>query len=54
LERTIDKAGATPIYLICDKARQFWREGFKGGCDHIGIRPRFGAAGKKGSIAVIE
>jgi len=45
---------AKPRYLICDKGKQFWCEGFKGWCDRKGIRPRFGAVGKKGSIAVIE
>jgi putative transposase len=54
LERTIDKAGSAPKYLICDKASQFWCPEFMGWCDRKGITPRFGAVGKKGSIAVIE
>ena len=45
---------AVPKYLICDKGPQFWCEGFKGWCRSKGIRPRFGAVGKHGSIAVIE
>jgi hypothetical protein len=40
--------------LICDTGRQFWCEGFKGWCRKKGIRPRFGAVGKHGSIAVVE
>jgi len=41
-------------YLVCDKGRQFWNDGFKTWCRKRGIRPRFGAVGKCGSIAVIE
>ncbi|MFC1491032.1 integrase core domain-containing protein [Nitrospinota bacterium] len=40
--------------MISDKAKQFWCAKFKGWCDRLGIKPRFGAVGKKGSIAVIE
>jgi len=64
LSRTIRKAGAKPKYIICDKGAQFWParrslgEGgcgtFKRWCKRNGIRPRFGAIGKHGSIAVIE
>ncbi len=54
LNRTIRKAGSKPKYLICDKGKQFWCESFKDWCEQKGIQPRFGAVGKKGSIAVIE
>ena len=54
LDRTIDEVGTAPKYLISDKASQFWCPEFKGWCDRKGITPRFGAVGKKGSIAVIE
>jgi transposase InsO family protein len=54
LDRAIEKAGSAPKYLICDKASQFWCPEFKDWCDRKGITPRFGAVGKKGSIAVIE
>ncbi len=54
LGRTISKAGAPPKHLVCDKGRQFWCKGFKAWCKRRGIKPRFGAAGKHGSIAVIE
>ncbi|MFC1491042.1 transposase, partial [Nitrospinota bacterium] len=54
LDRTIDKAGSAPKHLISDKASQFWCAEFMGWCDRKGITPRFGAVGKKGSIAVIE
>jgi transposase InsO family protein len=54
LDRAIDKAGSAPKYLISDKGSQFWCPEFKDWCDRKGIMPRFGAVGKKGSIAVIE
>lgn len=54
LNRTIKKESAKPEYLICDKGKQFWCESFKDWCEQKGIWPRFGAVGKKGSIAVIE
>ncbi len=54
LDCAIDEAGTAPKYLISDKAKQFWCPEFKDWCDRKGITPRFGAVGKKGSIAVIE
>jgi hypothetical protein len=52
--RTIRKAGATPKYIVCDKGPPFWCSAFKRWCKRRGIRPRFGAVGKHGSIAVVE
>jgi transposase InsO family protein len=54
LGRAIRQAGAPPKYLICDKGVQFWCDGFIQWCQRNGIRPRFGAVGKQGSIAVVE
>ncbi len=54
LGRVIRNTGAAPKYLICDKGVQFWNDGFKTWCTRRGIKPRFGAVGKHGSIAVIE
>jgi len=54
LRRTIRKTRAKPRYIISDKGPQFWCEGFKGWCGQHDIRPRFGAVGKHGSIAVVE
>ena len=51
---TIKREGTKPKYLICDKGKQFWCDSFKDWCEQKGIWPRFGAVGKKGSIAVIE
>ena len=47
-------AEAKPRYIICDKGSQFWCRGFKTWCKRKSIRPRFGAIGKYGSIAVVE
>ena len=54
LGRTIHSAGRAPKYLICDKGPQFWCPGFKSWCKRRKIKPRFGAIGQHGSIAVIE
>jgi len=54
LGRTIAAVGAVPKYLVCDKGTQFWCKGFKRWCRRRGIRPRFGAVGRQGSIAVVE
>ena len=54
LEKAVTRAGATPKYLVCDKDSIFWCEGFKRWCRRKRIRPRYGAVGQHGSIAVIE
>ena len=54
LGRVMHQAKAKPKYLICDKGKQFWCQGFKDWCQRKGIRPRFGAIGQHGSIAVVE
>ncbi len=54
LAGTIRDAKARPKYIVCDKGSQFWCQGFKRWCKRRKIRPRFGAIGKHGSIAVIE
>ena len=43
-----------PKYLICDKGPQFWYGGFKAWCREQTIRPRYGAIGQHGSLAVLE
>ena len=53
LQRAIGVAGRAPKYIITDRGTQF-RERYRRWCADRGIRPRFGAIGKKGSIAVIE
>ena len=55
LGRTIAASGAKPRHLICDKGSQFWPcKDFKDWCDRKDIKPRFGAVGEHGSIAVVE
>jgi len=54
LGRVIPEVGASPSHLITDHGTQFTDEGFRRWCRRRGIRQRFGAVGKYGSIAVIE
>jgi putative transposase len=54
LGRTVAANHAAPKHLICDQGSQFWCAGFKSWCKRRGIRPRFGAVGKQGSIAIVE
>ncbi len=50
----IANAKSKPKYLVCDKGSQFWCDDFKDWCRRKEIRPRFGAIGQHGSIAVVE
>ena len=50
----IARGKAAQKYIVCDKGPQFWCDGFKDWCRRKGIRPRFGAVGERGSIAVVE
>jgi len=52
--RAIGKAGAAPGHLITDQGKQFRDKAFGRWCRRRGIRQRFGAVGKYGSIAVVE
>ena len=54
LGRAVAKAKAAPKHIICDRGRQFDCEGFRNWCARKGIKPRYGAVGKHGSIAVVE
>jgi putative transposase len=54
LDRVIRSAGRAPNHLISDKGTQFTESGFPSWCRRHGIRHRFGAVGKYGSIAIIE
>ena len=55
LGRTIRKSKTAPRHLISDKGSQFWPcAKYKAWCRRRGIKPRFGAVGKKGSIALVE
>ncbi len=52
--RTIRHVGATPRYLLSDKESMFMSRGYRRWCRRRGIRFRYGAVGKHGSIAIIE
>jgi hypothetical protein len=52
--RTIRHVGATPRYLLSDKESMFKSRGYRRWCRRRGIRIRYGAVGKHGSIAIIE
>jgi len=54
LESAFRRAGAWPAHLISDQGTQFTARGFRRWCRREGIRHRFGALGKYGSLAVIE
>jgi putative transposase len=55
LTRVVRAAGTSPKCLISDKGSQFWpTEGYRRWCRQQNIRPRFGAIGRHGSIAVLE
>ena len=54
LGRAIRQAGTAPDHLITDQGTQFTDENFRKWCRRRGIRQRFGAVQKYGSISVIE
>jgi transposase InsO family protein len=53
LDRGRRKAKRTPRHIVTDHGSQFQQE-YLGWCEEHGAKPRFGAIGKHGSIAVIE
>jgi transposase InsO family protein len=54
LDLAVRRVGHPPRYIISDKGRQFWCDSYRRWCRRRAIRPRFGAVGKYGSIAVVE
>jgi transposase InsO family protein len=54
LARVIKAAGGAPKDIITDKGSQFTDDDFGLWCKKRGVRQRFGAVGKYGSIATIE
>ena len=54
LDRATKRTGARPKHIVTDKGCQFFCETFKKWCRKRRVRPRFGAVGKQGSVAVIE
>ena len=53
LDRAAARAGAPPKYTVSDQGSQFQKE-YRQWCARHGVKPRFGAVGRYGSIAVIE
>ena len=54
LGRVMHSVKAKPRHLVTDKRSQFWNDRFKAWCKRRNIKPRFGAVGRHGSIALIE
>jgi len=55
LGRAISKTKKAPRHIVCDRGKQFDCDDFRKWCRKKRIkRPRYGAIGKKGSIAVVE
>jgi putative transposase len=54
LGRVLCKAKAKPRSIVVDKGKQFWCRGFKAWCRGRKIKPRYGAVGRRGSVALVE
>lgn len=54
LGKVARRTGKSPKYIISDKGTQFNCRNYKSWCRRKKIKPRFGAVGKYGSIAIIE
>jgi transposase InsO family protein len=53
LGRAAKRARRAPKYLVSNQGPQF-RDEYRAWCAHRGVRPRFGAIGEYGSVAVVE
>jgi transposase InsO family protein len=53
LDRAVARVGRAPKYTVSDQGPQF-RSEFRDWCERNGVKPRFGAIGRHGSIAVTE
>jgi transposase InsO family protein len=54
VDRVAHRFGRHPRHVITDKGSQFWAESWRRYCRTRGIRPRYGAVGRHGSIAIVE
>jgi putative transposase len=54
LGRSICTTKIKPRSIVVDKGKQFWCRGFKAWCRCRKIKPRFGAVGRRGSVALVE
>ena len=53
LEDSVRRAASAPKYTVSDQGHQFQGE-YRAWCEQHGIKPRFGALGQHGSIALTE
>ncbi len=53
LGRAIGRVGSTPGVILTDQGREF-SSAYRSWCRRRGIRPRYGAVGEHGSIAIVE
>jgi transposase InsO family protein len=53
LDEAVEIAGRDPRSIVTDRGSQFG-EDYRDWCDDRGVRPRFGALGQHGSIAIVE
>jgi transposase InsO family protein len=53
LDQAVIEAGASPRYIISDQGVQFQTE-YREWCRRHGVKPRYGAVGQHGSIAIVE
>jgi putative transposase len=54
LGEVVARGGTAPRHLVTDQGKQFCSQRLKQWCRRHAIRQRFGAVGKRGSIAVVE
>ena len=54
ISEAIRRVGRPPKYIITDQGSQFRDGSWRRYCRDRAIRPRFGAVGKHGSIAIVE
>ena len=61
LDHAVARSGRAPKYVVTDKGSQFWSavtkkaaDAFQDWCNRHGVKPRFGAIGKHGSVALVE
>jgi transposase InsO family protein len=53
LDQTARRSGSAPKYTVTDRGSQFQTD-YSNWCAEHGVKPRFGAIGQHGSLAVIE
>jgi putative transposase len=53
LDRAVHNVGRSPTYTVTDHGSQF-QQHFRQWCARRGVKPRYGAVGRRGSISVVE